>query len=100
MLGITSAAPKARVTAPRTAQRRPGVADPYLGARVGDALLRVALQQDLHAREELALRLTGALASWDVFEMLGVAPPPVLAAVLSHGHGDPAAGGTMRAASE
>jgi len=35
-----------------------------------------------------------------LFEMLGVAPPPVLAAVLSHGHGDPAAGGTMRAASE
>lgn len=32
-----------------------------------------------------------------LFEMLGVAPPPALAAVLSHGHGDPAAGGTMRA---
>ena len=33
-----------------------------------------------------------------LYEMLGEAPPPALAAVLSTGQGDPAAGGTMRAA--
>ncbi len=32
-----------------------------------------------------------------LYEMLGESPPPALAAVLSAGHGDPAAGGTMRA---
>ncbi|MDB5973238.1 MAG: glycoside hydrolase, family 57 [Hydrocarboniphaga sp.] len=32
-----------------------------------------------------------------LFEMLGLAPPQALAAVLSQGQGDPAAGGTMRA---
>lgn len=32
-----------------------------------------------------------------LFEMLGLAPPATLAAVLSQGQGDPAAGGTMRA---
>ncbi len=33
-----------------------------------------------------------------LYELLGEPPPPELAAVLSHGQGDPAAGGTMRAA--